>query len=221
MEHQAEAPEHGPDVVTVAVVGQLMLENMAPDLLALGRLGRQVDGRPEHTEDAGRRDRLRHVDRKQTLRHIQRPAPPLELQGQMDIARDDHRGHHHHPGKPEVIQKPAQIQLHDRFCLLLGGLFDDHGINMPVGSFVLGRRLPVGGGILPLVAVLIGRYIDLPDRLGDIHLICDGGGAEIAGEELEGHQQPHQHHRPEGILEPQADFSPEQEPAQEHRRNQN
>ena len=207
-------------MVAVAVVGQLVLQHMGADLGALRRLRGQIDGGPEASEDAGGGHRLGHIHGKQAGGNIQHIPPFPKLKGQMDIAGDDDGGHHCHAAEPDAKKELIQIQSLGLPDHGVGFLFDGVGGDGPGLGGVLCRDLPVGFVIGRLVAVFGGGCVDLPHGGGDVHLPGHGAGAEIAGEELDGHQQPDQHHRPQGVLEPQADPAPEQKPPQKHRADQ-
>ena len=117
----------------------------------------------------------------------------------MEIAGDDDGGHHRHTRKPEMEQKPVQVQLHGHLGHGVGFLFDGVGGDGTGLGGVLRRQLPVGFVVGCLVAVLVDGFIHLPHGLGNIHLPGDGSGTKITGENLEGEQQPQQHHRPQGV----------------------
>ena len=216
MQHQAYRPQHRPDVVCVAVVGLLMGENVPADLLVLRCLGGQVDHRAEQSEDAGGGHRFGHINGKQTICGGEFPPAQLQPPAQVEVAQDDHGGHHRHAAQPQLRQKTLQIHL--LLCLhqILGGFPDHNGIDLlPGGGIGIGNPL-VGFVIGDFIALLVGGYIDLPDGLGDVHIPGDGSGAEIAGEKLHRKQKPYQHQSPQGVLQPQADFAPEQLPSQQH-----
>ena len=211
-------------MVAVAVVGQLVGQHMGADLLILRGLGGQVDRGPEQAEDTGSGHRLRHVDAQQTVGCGIFVPSALQLQAQMEVADTDDRSHHRHPREPDLIQQRLQIQLQIRPDHVLGGFFDDDGVvalvELLLHGLVIGHHLPVGFVVFLLIPLLVGGSIDLPDGLRDIHLFCDGTGAEGAGEQLHRQQQPHQHHCPQSVLQSQADLPPEQEPDRQHRGDQ-
>ena len=221
VEHETEAAKHGPDVVAVAVVGQLVLQHMGPDLGALGRVGSQVDGGPEKSEDTGGGHRLGHIHGKQARGDIQRPPPLAKLTGQMDIAGHDDGGHQGHTAQPDALQKLIQVQLQGGLCQRGGLPLDDDGVHGAAGCLILGHDLLVGRIVFPLIAVFVGGYIRLSHGGGDVHLTGHGAGAEITGEKLDGHQQTQKHDAPQGVLQPQTDPAPEQKPPQQDCRDQN
>ena len=209
VEHETQAPKHGPDVVAVAVVGQLVLQHMGPDLGALGRVGGQVDGRPEKAEDTGGGHRLGHIDGKEAGGYLQRPTPLPELTGQMGIAGDDDCGHQCHSHEPEAEKHPLQIQLDGLPGNCCGPLFCHNGVQWFALGFIEADRFVIACSILPLILLLVGGDIDLLDGSGDLQLFRHRVRAYGTDKEKKRNQKPHQHHGPQRILQPQTDFSPE------------
>ena len=216
MEYQANAPQHRPDMVQVAVVGQLMCQHMVLDLFIPGGIGGQIDRRTQQTKNTGRRHRLRHIYGKQAACDSEFPAAAAQMQAQMDVAGDDDRGHHHHSGKPDPPEDLGKIQLHATADHILGRHLRRGGIIALAGGFIFRNDLPVGIIVVLLIAFIPDRGVDLSDRLCNVHALGNGSGTEFAGKQLHRDQKPHQHHRPEGVLEPEADPAPEQEPDRQH-----
>ena len=120
VEGQGQAPEEGPDVVSVPEVGELVGEHMGADPPVLRRLRGEVDGGAEHPAQAGGGQAVRLIHRQGTIRQGQRAAALAEFLGKPQVSgqhrQQDHAGprppRQHHSGAEHVVQRgTAEIQV--------------------------------------------------------------------------------------------------------------
>ncbi len=209
MDRQGRAPEQGPNVVALAVVGGLVGEHMAEHSRVRRRFRGDVHRRAEDAGQAGGGQTCQGIDRQGALRRQRNPEPP-QPPGKAQVGEQERRRHRRRPRQPNSAQQSP-------------------GIQRPPGRRS-GGFLPGGGGEgldglpcrVPLGRVdFFHRGLGPPGkRLNHGKLREHPGRFHRGGEELSGHQKPGQDHRPKGIAQPGADPPPERRPQEEYRKDQ-
>ena len=228
MEGQSQAPEQGPDVVPVGVVGQLMGQHMAQSVGVFRRPRGHVDGGLEYPEQAGGTQVRRRVDGDGGLCPLQRFPPLSQSAIEAQIGGQYHQRRQSRASDPDNDQH-FQGGHHKK---VVGNALPviDHaaGVVFPVGLAVeragVLRRLHwqhlvsgaalCGDGIQHGI-IQPGRHI--LGQIGGQHRQSVAGGGQL---DLEGHQQPQEDHPPQGVSQPGGQLIPEEIPRRQHDQNQ-
>ena len=221
MEGQGRPPQHRPDVVAVAAVGELMGEHVAQHRRILRRRGGQVHRRAGEAIQAGGGQPPGHIYRNGQPRNWMGPPHPPQAEVEPQVGDHQRGGHSRRTRQPHGGEHPLPGD-----GLRRGGRLD----RLP-----LPRRLRRGGG-------LDGIRLPVPRRFGWLRLhaaaVNRGGGGDGAlahlhlrpGQVVEhaqarlghraGDEQAHQHHQPQGVLQPQGQLPPEDPAHQQDDENQ-
>ena len=225
---QAHAPQQRPQRVQMAGVGGLMGQYMPQPLRRLHCGGRQVNGRPDRSEQAGGGEtRLHQIDGILAVLHgIGHPRPP-ELLPEPQIGHQEPHRHggdadqpedrqqvcrRHHPLPDDRVRK-GFLPAGGRGRLPGGGAAS---LYLRCGGCDLGR-CPHGRGV-QRHSVNFPLFQPLRHRLS--HRLRRRQDGEVRSRQAHRHQQPHQHQRPQGILGPAGNPVPEGPPQDQDRQDQ-
>ena len=203
---------------------------------AVGRrrcFGRQIDGWAEQAEQAGRGQVLYHVDGKRTLRNVQGAAGTAQPCGKTQVVPDQKQEHHRCSCAPQDRQDPGDsgekgvigitVLLQDRAAIVIikaessqSGEAEtgdtgahDRGLSLSFPDMlnITLRHICVAGGE--------GVYRGVLHLRRKVH--CPQGGQEG---ELNGDQQPDQHHQPQSIAVHRGQPVPGEPPYSQYRQDQ-
>ena len=236
VDRQAHIPQNSPQVVPVAVVGPFVDQDVA-QMGLLHRSFIEVDGGPEHPEEAGGGQSPHQIYWQIARARLRRKRQALPFSAEVDIKFQVGQDHHGRGDPHSGIPGPAPE-----------GHIPQGGVPAVVDDLGAGLRIHVGavdgvlltGALLP--PLLIGsasgiflihgvEIIEAADK-GRVH---DDGGADCRvcsvfqlgpyplrrtryahrrGEQGAGDQEPGRHQQPQGVLEAGVDPPPQQPPQQ-------
>ena len=225
VDHQADAPQQGPQGVQVPPVGQLVGDDVALPLLR-GSGGRgQVDGGAQEPHQAGGgQPPLRQIHWHRAPLHGVGPPPPAELPPEAQVPRQEPQPRQGHAAVPEVPQQLRRRQL--------PGVAGD---GLPVrrqhrvAEAVAGLHHLAGLGLacrrdLRRRGAVQGQDVDRPALQpagGRLHRgLRRGQHSEACRRQAHGDQQPGQHQQPQGVLGPPGDLFPEHPPQDQQGQDQ-
>lgn len=200
----ADEPHKAPQLVLRAEMRQLMPQDKAERRRIGGRLGREVNFRPEQPRKARRRQPRHEPDRDGAFRAGKRLPHPPQLPEKSQILCQHHARQYRRPGEPSSFQNRPDRQpvLRLRLCLYLcrrglrGGRFG-RGLR---GAAVFRGGQPLHGG----------RHV----RRGVHH-------ADRAADQRDRKQQPQRSEQPQRILQPRIDPAAQQQPQRGQRKDEN
>ena len=225
VDHQADAPQQGPQGVQVPPVGQLVGDDVALPLLRGRGGGGQVDGGAQEPHQAGGgQPPLRQVYRHRAPLHGIGPPPPAELPPEAQVPRQEPQPRQGHAAVPEVPQQLRRRQLpgvagdglpvgrQHRVAEAVAGLHHLAGLGL-ARRRDLRRRGAVQGQDVDRTALQpAGRRLHRGLRRGQ--------HSEACRRQAHGDQQPGQHQQPQGVLGPPGDLFPEHPPQDQQGQDQ-
>lgn len=191
----------------------LLVDQHVPQPLRRGRGGGQIDRRADESEEAGGGQPLCHqVHRIQAPVNSVRNSCFTEFAPETEIYKEKPDGHDGHPGVPDIAQQISQSQfliLYRCFIVLndpdLGVGWRDRQTGGKVrGLRMVCQRFPVCWDVKLLAIQLFCHRLS--------HRLCRRQQRKVYCRQMYRHQQPHQHQKPQGILDPPGDGAAEQHP---------
>ena len=218
VQRQTHRPQQRPHMVALTEMGGLVGHRVAQQRAVLLRLRGHIDGGAEQAEQARHRPFPRHIDRQGSALHYQGTAAFPQPRGKTKVGGQEHQQRHRRAAPPYRQQHLAQGQSagHTAELVVTGGTGRD------LQRCVVRRRS--GGETLHRAVVRLPDGIHLPDAFHRLYrwgLFHHRHDADIRAAEADGDQQPRQHQQPQGVLQPQADFPPQQIPQGDHRKDEN
>ena len=225
VDHQADAPQQGPQGVQVPPVGQLVGDDVALPLLRGRGGGGQVDGGAQEPHQAGGgQPPLRQIHWHRAPLHGIGPPPPAELPPEAQVPRQEPQPRQGHAAVPEVPQQLRRRQLpgvagdglpvgrQHRVAEAVAGLHHLAGLGL-ARRRDLRRRGAVQGQDVDRTALQpAGRRLHRGLRRGQ--------HSEACRRQAHGDQQPGQHQQPQGVLGPPGDLFPEHPPQDQQGQDQ-
>ena len=212
MEGQGRRPQHRPDVVAVAAVGQLMAQDVAQQLRFAGRRRGQIDRGPREAVQAGGGQPAGHVDRYGHPRNGVGPPHPPQAQIKAQVARQQGGGQHPRAAQPHRGQNAPPVRRPGGRGVRRGRRAGGPGFRLPLRPDGHGLRLRGGG-----TPAGLGRLGLHRSRLGQGHIVQH---AQSGLEHRARHQKAQEHQQPQGVPQPQAHPPPEQGPHGQHNHDQ-
>ena len=209
MDDQGGAPQQAPDVIALAEMGVLVGQHVAEHGRVRRSLWGDVHRRADNAKQAGGGQPRRHIHRQRTVRPLQRDAPLPQPHIKPQVGRQQHQRRQSGPRQPRPAQPGGQ-------CAQIRGGW---------GLQRVRRRGRAEGGWCTSRLHVRHRQAGYPRRRGGgrgrelrhtaLHPRfhrppCPGDGGV---KQLHRHQQPQQHHRPQGVAHTGAD-APAQRGAQ-------
>ena len=182
---------------------QLMPQDKAERRRIGGRLGREIDLRPEQPRQTRRRQPRHEPDRDGAFRAGKRLPHPPQLPEEGQILRQHHARQYRRPGEPNSFQNRPDRKFFLRLCLRLC-----HSRGLRSGRF--GRGLRGAAVFRGGQALHGGRHV----RRGVHH-------ADRAADQRDRQQQPQRSQQPQRILQPRVDLPAQQPPQGGERENEN